>query len=332
MAENKADNNIITGMEIKFHEIPWLQKPYDELIARFKSATPPHALMIYSKVGIGKARLVDNLVKGILCLQPVSGQPCEQCQSCRWLASDFHPDFYEIKGDGEIKVDEIRKIHQFVQLTPETGRKVVVIKQADRMNLNAANSLLKVLEEPPSDLFFILESSSVEKLPITVRSRCQDYFITPPSESEALIYLQGLIAGKITLPASLLSLLLSISFDAPFTVLQYLQAGQQERITTLLPLIQELFEGEIFPAKGVITLLESEDFSFALLFFLLITSFNDAKVESLSQLSLLFTILRHFPEKLRLTQYEKLVEINRLRAGQTRTDWALEAWFVEFLS
>lgn len=331
MAENKSDNSI-AGIEIQFDEISWLQKPYNELIARFKSMTPPHALMIYSKAGIGKSRLVDNLVKGILCLQPVAGKPCGQCQSCRWLASDFHPDFYEIKGDGEIKVDEIRKIHQFAQLTPETGRKVVVIKQADRMNINAANSLLKVLEEPPSDLFFILESSRVEKLPITVRSRCQDYFITAPQDIEALSYLQGLIAGNIELPVPLLSLLLSISFDAPFTVLQYLQAGQQERLGTLTPLLQELFEGELFPGKGVATLLESEDFGFAFLFFLLITSFNDEKVASLPQLSLLFTILRHFPETLRLTQYEKLVEIDRLREEQTRTDWALEAWFVEFLS
>lgn len=316
---------------IDFQQIPWLQTGYAELIARFNGKMPPHALMIYGDEGVGKSLLVDALVAGILCSSALSDQPCGKCQSCRWLATAFHPDFYEIKGDSEIKVDEIRKIHQFAQLTPETGRKVVVIKRADRMNLNAANSLLKVLEEPPSDLFFILESSKVEKLPITVRSRCQDYFISTPSAPEALLYLQTLVSGKLSVSAQSLSLLLALSLNAPFVAYHYLKDGYQEKVGTLLETIQSLIEGDAIPAKGVSTLLESEHLSFSLLFFLLTCSFNAEQIKTLPQLSTLFVVLQHFPEKFRLIQYEKLVEIDRLRTAQTRTDWALEAWFVEFM-
>lgn len=320
-----------TNLAIEFKKIPWLKTGYETLIERFKGTHPPHALLLAGKDGIGKSELVDALVAGILCLSPEDQEPCGRCQSCRWLATHFHPDFYEIKGDTEIKVDEIRKIHQFSQLTPETGCKVVVIKQADKMNINAANSLLKVLEEPPGDLFFILESSRGEKLPITVRSRCQTYFVSSPDETNALRYLQSLVADRYSLSVDDLRMLLALSFDAPFVALQYLEGDYIEKRKILVETIQALFEGQLIPSKGVGILLESEALSFDLLFFLLNASFKPEKQAVLPGLSMLFTVLSHFPEKFRLMQYEKLVEIDRLRTSQTRTDWALEAWFVEFL-
>lgn len=317
---------------IEFQNIPWLQNSYRELLMRFKGETPPHALMLYGKEGVGKVLLTDHLVSGILCRQLQNAYPCGTCQSCRWLASGFHPDFYEIQGEGEIKVDEIRKIQQFARLTPETGKKVVAIKHADRMNLNAANSLLKVLEEPPSDLYFILESSGTEKLPITVRSRCQSYFVKPPSMDDALKYLHHLIDQKgENVSEDVLRLLLAISFEAPFKALSYLDEGYLEKRGLLLQTIHDLLIGDLTPAKGVATLLESESLSFSYLFFLLRVSFAPEEQMKFGNLDTIFLILNTIPEKLRLMQYEKLVEIDRLRESQTRTDWALEAWFVEFM-
>lgn len=317
---------------IEFRNIPWLQGDYHELLMRFKGQTPPHALMLYGKEGVGKVLLTDSLVAGILCRELENGYPCGICQSCRWLSSGFHPDFYEIKGEGEIKVDEIRKIQQFARLTPETGRKVVAIKHADRMNLNAANSLLKVLEEPPSDLYFILESSGTEKLPITVRSRCQSYFVKPPMIDEALEYLHHLVSQRgADVSTDVLRLLLAISFEAPFKALSYLDDGYLDKRGPLLQVIHDLFVGEVTPTKGVITLLESEALGFSYLFFLLRASFDSDVQARFSNLKSIFSILNALPEKLRLMQYEKLVEIDRLRATQIRTDWALEAWFVEFM-
>lgn len=319
-------------ISIEFKNIPWLEQDYRVLLTRLKGETPPHALILYGKEGVGKSLLADTLVVGILCPQSSHDLPCGNCQSCRWLASGFHPDLCEIKGEGEIKVDEIRNIQQFSRLTPETGKKVVIIKHADRMNLNAANSLLKVLEEPPSDFCFILESSRIEKLPITVRSRCQSYFVKPPSMAQALTYLQSLTAERgLTVSSDVLKLLLAISFEAPFKALAYLDEGYLEKRGTLLQTIHDLFAGEMSVGKGVTTLLESEALSFSYLFFLLTASFKGELQAHFGNLASIFAILERFPEKRRLTQYEKLVEIERLRASQTRTDWALEAWFVEFM-
>lgn len=317
---------------LDFKKISWLQDDFQELLTRFKGNTPPHALMLYGKEGVGKILLADTLVAGILCRELINNHPCGTCQSCRWLASGFHPDFHEIKGEGEIKVDEIRNIQQFARLTPETGKKVVVIKHADRMNLNAANSLLKVLEEPPSDLYFILESSGIEKLPITVRSRCQSYFVKPPSMESALSYLEGITKEReLEVSVEILRLLLAISFEAPLKALTYLDDGYLEKRGELLQTIHDLLAGELLPSKGVATLLESEALIFNYLFFLLTASFNVEKQAPFPNLVAIFAILETMPEKLRLMQYEKLIEIDRLRRAQTRTDWALEAWFVEFL-
>src|SRR5699024_9189227 len=104
---------------LDFTKIPWLQEDYLVLLSRFKSNTPTHALMLYVKEGVGKVLLMDRLVAEILYRELNQQQPCGQCQSCRLLASGFHPDLQEIKCDGEIKVDEIRSIQQFARLTPE---------------------------------------------------------------------------------------------------------------------------------------------------------------------------------------------------------------------
>ena len=315
-----------------FREIPWLQSGYLNLIDRIDSPHPPHALLIYGKPGIGKRYLVDALVARILCQRPLNNHACGDCQSCRWLHSDFHPDLYRIAGESEIKVDNIRKIHHFAQLTSEVGRKVVVIKQADRMNLNAANSLLKVLEEPPQDLFFLLECSEPEKLPITVRSRCQFYFVKSPSEADSLQYIQQQIVGNYAIKEEQLRLLLAITFDAPFLALQYLQNKYVEKLLPLQESIERLLLGESLPSRELTLLLEVESLTFGFLFFLLRNSFDPTAGEDYPTLAPLFLYLARLSPQLRLTQYEQLVEINRLREEQTRTDWALEAWFVAFFS
>ncbi len=315
---------------ILFREIPWLQAGYADLMNRLESPYPPHALLLYGKAGVGKRYLIDALVARLLCQQPQQNHACGVCQSCRWLHSDFHPDLYIIAGESEIKVDDIRKIHQFAQLTAETGRKIVVIKQADRMNLNAANSLLKVLEEPPLDLLFLLESSEPEKLPITVRSRSQFYFVASPSEPDALRYLQTQIEGEYRLNEEQLRLLLAITFDAPFLALSYLKKGDVEKLPALQASIERLLLGETLPSREMTLLLEVEGLTFAFLFFLLRSSFDPTIGERFPTLAALFLYLLRLSPQLRLKQYEALVEMSRLREEQTRTDWALEAWFLSF--
>lgn len=315
---------------LDFSQLPWLLQDYQRLMTRYRQSdmTSPQSLLLYGERGIGKSILVDYLVAGILC-QSISEtlEPCGKCQSCRWLASGFHPDLYTIGGEQEIKVDEVRKIHHFAQLTPETGRKIVVIKEADRLNINAANSLLKVLEEPPAELYFILESSAMERLPITVRSRCQSVYIASPEPLEALHSLE-LITHQSALPQDLV-LLLAISLNAPLSALALLPS-HQEKGRDIIAILECLFTGNFQEISQVNELMTAESLTFALLFFVMIASLDLYRGEIPVELQAMVQSVKQFPAQKRLTQYEQLVEINRARTTQTRTSWALEAWFVNF--
>ncbi|MHC5226589.1 AAA family ATPase [Ignatzschineria sp. LJL83] len=311
----------------------WLTAPYQELLGRYQGVTPPHALMIYGIAGIGKKLLMNQLTAAIFCRSLEAGNACGKCQSCRWLASGFHPDLFEIHEDGEIKIEGIRKIQQFARLTSETGNKIVLIKEADRMNLNAANSLLKVLEEPPADLYFILESSAIEKLPITVRSRCQKSFVKGPDADTAIQFLRSVLSeSDQNLSEDELQLLLEIVHGAPFMALSYLNSGYSEKKKVVLNAVYSIFTNKMTPTKAVPTLLESEELTFSLLFFLLQASFNQEARQRFPKLQPLFEVLESQSETFRLIQYEKLIEIYASRHKQTRTDWALMSWFMEFVA
>ncbi|WP_051396067.1 AAA family ATPase [Ignatzschineria larvae DSM 13226] len=319
-----------TSQTLDFSQLPWLLQDYLRLMTRYRQSdmTPPQSLLLYGERGIGKSILVDHLVAGILC-QSISEtlEPCGQCQSCRWLASGFHPDLYTIGGEQEIKVDEVRKIHHFAQLTPETGCKIVVIKEADRLNINAANSLLKVLEEPPAELYFILESSAMERLPITVRSRCQSDYIASPDSIEALRCLELITHGTV-LPQDL-TLLLAISLNAPLSALTLLPS-YQEKGRDIIAILECLFAGDFREISQVNELVTAESLTFALLFFVMIASLDLYRGEIPVELQAIVQSVKQFPAQKRLTQYEQLVEINRARTTQTRTAWALEAWFINY--
>jgi len=124
----------------------------------------------------------------LLCATPDEfGKACGHCDSCKLLQAGTHPDFLYLapeSPDKAIKVDVIRQLCQALTLTSQyEGYKVVIIASADNMNVNAANSLLKTLEEPGANTVLILESSRAYRLPVTIRSRCQTVkFLTPGYE------------------------------------------------------------------------------------------------------------------------------------------------------
>ena len=119
-------------------------------------------------------------------------KPCGACQSCVKFIQYIHPDCLWIapeKPGALIKIEQIRDLQQGVYQTPQCGnRRFVVIDEADQLNLSSANALLKVLEEPPSHTVFILIARSANALPITVRSRCQQFNFDIPLAFESSDY------------------------------------------------------------------------------------------------------------------------------------------------
>jgi DNA polymerase-3 subunit delta' len=134
----------------------------------------PQAYLFAGPEGVGKKLTALILAKALNCLV-ASDDACDTCKSCYKIHKGYHPDIGVIEAEGQfIKIDQIRELQKQVSYKPFEGRKKVsILNNAERLNLEAANALLKTLEEPPSDTVFILVSSSPRVLLPTLISRCQ---------------------------------------------------------------------------------------------------------------------------------------------------------------
>ena len=166
---------------------PWLEGPFRRLDAIFDRL--PHGLLIQGPGGWGEELVAEALVRRLLGVG--------EDQAARDLA---HPDLRWVEPDaGIVKVDQMRATIEFLHQTPRfAGRKVAVIEAADCMNQNAANALLKSLEEPPDNSFAVLVTGAPERLLPTVRSRCQRLEVHRASHDAAMAWLAatGIDGGR----------------------------------------------------------------------------------------------------------------------------------------
>jgi DNA polymerase-3 subunit delta' len=151
-------------------------------------------LLISGAEGLGKRRLAEQIAALLLCEKPQNDSACETCIACNSLHTAAHADLLELHPEEPgkaIKIDQIRELVTALGMTSHRGRfKVVIIDPADAMNINAANSLLKTLEEPTDDTLLMLLSASPGRLPATIRSRCQHLKINSPADAMALQWIQ----------------------------------------------------------------------------------------------------------------------------------------------
>lgn len=135
-----------------------------------------HAYLFCGTRGTGKTSIAKLFAKAVNCENPVDGSPCTVCPSCRAIASGASMNVIEIDAASNNGVDNIREIVDEVSYSPAEGRyKVYIIDEVHMLSIGAFNALLKTLEEPPSYVIFILATTEVHKIPITILSRCQRY-------------------------------------------------------------------------------------------------------------------------------------------------------------
>lgn len=177
----------------------------------------PHALLLTGSEGIGKSAFAQAIAARLLCESPVGNLACGGCPSCRWLAGGNHPDFRHVipaadaeaaneaddgdkkRASRQILIDQIRDLEGFVFVGGHrNGARAVVIEPAEAMNTAAENSLLKILEEPPSNVYFVLVSSRFRQLLPTIRSRCRLLKLGRPEPEEARQWMNRQGAAKAT--------------------------------------------------------------------------------------------------------------------------------------
>jgi DNA polymerase-3 subunit delta' len=149
---------------------------------RQAAARPHHAYLLAGPEGGGKSLAARAFAAALLC----DRGGCGECRSCRLALEDKHPNEFVVEPEGrDIHVETVKLDiwHPAYRTAPEPGRKVFVIREADRLNPSAADALLKVLEEPPADAVFLLLSARPHELPETVLSRCHVVTFAPLSEA-----------------------------------------------------------------------------------------------------------------------------------------------------
>lgn len=135
-----------------------------------------HAYLFTGSRGTGKTTCSKILAKAVNCLNPVDGEPCNECELCRGLDSGAIYDVVEIDAASNNGVDNIRDLREEANYTPSRGKyRVYIIDEVHMLSAGAFNALLKTLEEPPAHVIFILATTEVHKLPATILSRCQRF-------------------------------------------------------------------------------------------------------------------------------------------------------------
>ncbi|QMT30465.1 DNA polymerase III subunit delta' [Alysiella filiformis] len=178
----------------------WHQPIWHKLTAHWDNQ--PNAWLLVGKQNTGKTAFAQHFVQALLCETPQNGhEPCGVCPSCHLFEQQAHPDFYRLtpedNDDGnskkllQIKIDTVRQILEPLhQTSVRGGRRVVLINPAEGLNTQAANALLKMLEEPPESVIFLLVAHNRDRVLPTIKSRCRQLILPAPSVQAALNFVQ----------------------------------------------------------------------------------------------------------------------------------------------
>lgn len=235
---------------------PWLQRQLQALLHQ-----RGHAVLLQGAPGLGQWPLAMELARAWLCEQPTPQGACGHCGSCHAIDVRTHPDLQvllpdqlaldegwpldektrdkiekkEIKPSKWIRVDAARDVVAFSQMTRSRGStKVVVIYPADRMNMEAANTLLKTLEEPAGAVRFVLATEAAHALLPTLRSRCQGHAMEWPDAREAVDWMRAELQQP-TAPADMLAVWWRAAGGRPDEALEWARSGAAPALWGQIP-------------------------------------------------------------------------------------------------
>lgn len=161
---------------VEFEDVKGQDHIITTLQNQIKANRIGHAYLFCGTRGTGKTTVAKIFAKAVNCESPVNGSPCGKCAMCQSIAAGTSMNVIEIDAASNNGVDNIREIREEVAYRPTEGKyKVYIIDEVHMLSIGAFNALLKTLEEPPEYVIFILATTEVHKIPITILSRCQHY-------------------------------------------------------------------------------------------------------------------------------------------------------------
>ena len=227
---------------------PWQTELWPVIENRITSGKLPHALLFSGAQGIGKLNFAKAFVYRLFCQNVQQDVACGQCNACHLLNIGNHPDLFHVskpEDKRDISVDQIRDLIANVSLKPHSAiKKVAIIEQAELMNVNASNSLLKTLEEPPESCLLILLTHRPDKLLATIRSRCQLQEFVIPNNNQALDWLQSNIDDS-----SQADKVLALAGGAPLQAAIYANDGTLQQRDEMFVALQDLLNGKQNPVS-----------------------------------------------------------------------------------
>ncbi|EED35364.1 DNA polymerase III, delta prime subunit [Luminiphilus syltensis NOR5-1B] len=231
-------------IDTPFEALPWHHDTVASVYHDSEQDRIPHALMLVGAPGTGRRQLAWSLAAMLLCSRPSVAGGCGTCDVCRQFMSGAHGDSRWLEPEPEkraIGIDQVRGAVQFLQQTAAYGgRKVLVIAPADAMTSAAANALLKTLEEPAGDSVMLLVSDYGERLPATVRSRCQRRVLSHPSREQGLTWLKSVVE-----PAGDYSAVLDLVQDCPLEARRLINDDEVDGFLSLQESIRGLLDGKV---------------------------------------------------------------------------------------
>ena len=323
-----------------FHPYAWQQAVWERLTQLADTQRLPHALLVSGHAGIGKERLASAFAARLLCQAPTGQGACGQCKSCSLLGAGSHPDLVVLSPETDaktektakfIKVDQVRELVGFAEKSAQLGGyRVVIITPAHLLNVQAANALLKTLEEPGSRTLILLVTSQPLSLAATIRSRCQQVALPIPAEKDSLFWLSPQLRDENTA-----KLLMALSDGAPLAALQLRDAlwfGERER---LLRDLGSVGEGRMPPlvaaqrwhslgAEAVLPALLSVSGDVA------VVASGAAVVKHQDLTPIISAVARQISPVAVLLFRQGLVEKQRLLAGNVQGNVLLDAVFSEW--
>ncbi|RJX72019.1 DNA polymerase III subunit delta' [Vibrio sinensis] len=205
---------------------PWLGPLWQQWQLSLEADRFSNATLLLAKEGMGADQLVEKFSRAVMCSNYAS-DACGFCHSCQLMQSHNHPDFHIVKPEKEgknITVDQIRQCTRLAQESSQlSGYRIIIIEPAEAMNESAANALLKTLETPAEKCLFLLIATGMSSLLPTITSRCQQWHLTAPEDTQLVNWLAEQTSKPVPAYAA------HINGYAPLTTLAFIEQGDADR-------------------------------------------------------------------------------------------------------